>query len=346
MFSSLKIHIIKGSKLFRPMKRMRKKILFAHYAPNVLKLLLKCSCFFLFFNSLALANITPSPISTTTLKQLTAQFVQLKQGQLEYYQFGQGSPIVLIPGYVTDISSWHCKFLLTLAMHHQVIVFNNRNVGRSSFHSTHYESKDLAEDTYQLIAALHLKKPTIVGISMGGMIAQQLAVTHENKIGPLILMNTLIPGSKAILPNADIKKRLQNVPRNKLARYFSGINLFFPFSWRISMAYSLVVNRFQPKDYEEINLDKVLIAQQNLLTQWTKDEMTANKIKHLKLPVLILNGKLDAVIPPINSVILAKTISGAKLMSIEEGGHAMIYQFPEQIANAINRFLYDFQNAH
>src|SRR3990167_8793698 len=91
------------------------------------------------------------------IEQTTPQYSAIQHGHLEYYRFGTGSPIVLIPGYVTDITSWDKQFLATLAEKHQVIVFNNRNVGGSVVKSNHYESQDLAKDTYQLIQKLHLR---------------------------------------------------------------------------------------------------------------------------------------------------------------------------------------------
>ena len=57
------------------------------------------------------------------------------------------------------------------------------------------------------------------------------------------------------------------------------------------------------------------------------------------MPVLILNGEADSVIPPINSIILTRTIPHAQLVRWKEGGHAMIYQYPEQIANTVNDFI-------
>jgi pimeloyl-ACP methyl ester carboxylesterase len=270
------------------------------------------------------------------LDAVKSHSVPVSQGKIEYYRFGRGSPIVLIPGYMTDISSWNQQFLLALSQHHQLIVINNRNVGRSIIHSTHYESKDLANDVYQLMQSLHLNKPAVLGISMGGMIAQQLAIDHADQISYLILINTMIAGSHAVYPDEKVKRKLLNIPTNKFGLYATAVELFFPSSVRAQMAYSLAVNRFNPQDYKEINLKKILLQQQHLITQWNKDNKAYDKLSKLSLPTLILNGEADAVIPPINSVILADTIRGARLVRWRNGGHAMLYQYPEQIARVIN----------
>lgn len=278
-----------------------------------------------------------SPVENS--KQVTPQYSAIQNGHLEYYRFGKGSPIVLITGYVTDITSWNQQFLLTLAEKHEVIVFNNRNVGGSDVQSNQYESHDLAKDTCQLIQTLHLKKPAVLGISMGGMIAQQLAVLYPNKIGQLILINTVIAGEQSVRPDLVTEKLMLNMPTSKLGRYRIALKLFFPASQRTQMGYALAFNRFQPKNYSEINPDLVMTQQQFLILQWTKDNATAKKLSQLNVPVLVLNGTADSVIPPVNSLILTKTIPHAELMRWQDGGHAMIYQYPESIANAVNDFI-------
>src|SRR5476651_289295 len=104
---------------------------------------------------------SPTQFPVKNLKKIHPQYAAVKNGNIEYYRFGKGSPIILIPGYVTDVSSWDSDFLAALAAQHQVIVLNNRNVGRSYVQSSQYESQDLANDIYQLIQQLGLKKPAV-----------------------------------------------------------------------------------------------------------------------------------------------------------------------------------------
>lgn len=273
------------------------------------------------------------------LAMIPAEMAPVKNGHIQYYRFGQGSPIVLIPGYATDISSWNRKFLNALAQQHQLIILNNRHVGGSSIQSDHYASQDLANDTYQLMQDLHLRKPAVLGISMGGMIAQQLAVLHPDKIGHLILINTAIAGQATVHPSPEVEMTLRNMPESKLGRYQVALKLFFPPDWRMRMAYALAFDRFQPQHYQEIDAAKVIPEQRRLILAWLNDDKTAKKIQKLPMPTLILNGEADIVIPPINSVILLKTIPHAQLYRWKEGGHALNYQFPNQVALTINHFI-------
>lgn len=272
------------------------------------------------------------------LSSVKSNYAPIKNGKVQYYRFGKGSPIVLIAGYGVDTSSWDVDFLQALAKEHEVIVFNNRQVGGTVVHSKEYTAQALAEDDYQLLHALKLNKPTILGYSMGGMVAQQLAVLHPNEIHSLILLNTAIAGY-AVHPSTRVEEKMKTTPITHIGRLVKGVDLFFPLKWKLPMTYSLISNRFLPNDYIENDTRPILAEQQRLVLAWINDKQTAEKIKTLSLPTLILNGESDEVIPPVNSIILANSIKGAYLVKWKEGGHGMIYQYPNEIANVINKFL-------
>jgi pimeloyl-ACP methyl ester carboxylesterase len=294
--------------------------------------------FMLFFSLNSAFSQSPDSFSIKNLHQVEPQYLSIKNGKLEYYRFGKGPPIVLIEGYATDVSSWNRQFLVTLAQQHNVIVFNNRNIGGSQIRSTRYESKDLAYDTYQLIQGLHLKKPTLLGISMGGMIAQQVAVLYPDQVSKLILINTVIAGNEARPPDPRIQKLMLHISLNNLERSVMVARLAIPPSWLLRMGWSLMRDRFQPMHYMEKRSLKTLLLQQQLVMHWMKDNETGKQIAQLRVPTLILNGGADVIIPPINSNILAQKIPHAVLIRFPEGGHAMIFQYPKEIARDVNEF--------
>lgn len=271
--------------------------------------------------------------------QATPRYASVEQGQIEYYRIGKGSPIVLIPGYATDATSWNRDFLAELSEQHELIILNNRNVSGSRFNTTQYSSKALANDVDQLIRHLRLQKPAVLGISMGGMIAQQVAAQHPKDVGQLILINTAISGHKSVRPNKAMEEKMLNIPASNVGFYHVAVNSFFPTSWKPQAAYSLANDRFKPGVYHEIDRQAVTPQQRELLMTWANDNATAKKLGKLPVPTLVLNGEADIVIPPVNSVILAKTIPHAQLIRWKDGGHAMIYQYPTDIAESINDFI-------
>ena len=105
------------------------------------------------------------------------------------------------------------------------------------------------------------------------------------------------------------------------------------------MAYSLAADRFLPRHHTDINAAAVTPQQRRLVYAWLDNNNAEKKIERLTMPVLILNGEADVVIPPKNSVILADKIPHAKLVRWKEGGHAMIYQYPDELGNEINKFI-------
>ncbi len=281
-------------------------------------------------------NQTGYPVSE--LKKQTPHYANVDQGQLEYYRFGHGSPIVLITGYVSDVTSWDRDFIADLASQHELIVFNNRLVAGSHGQSSTFLCKDLARDTHELIQQLHLKKPTVLGISMGGMIAEQYAVLYPHSLSHLVLINTALAGN-AVRPTLETENSMKNIPSYKIGRFMVAVELFFPSNERLPMAISLINNRFLPESYQEVD-PKVVAAQQMIAVQeWVRDKNTAKEIAKLKLPVLILNGEADQVIPPVNSEMIAATIKHSRLLRWKNGGHAMIYQYPHALADAINQFV-------
>lgn len=248
----------------------------------------------------------PDINSRSLINNAKSQILPIQKGRLEYYRFGEGPPLVLLPGYLTDISSWPTSFLLTLSKQHEVILLNYRGVGRSKVSASHYQSKDLAEDVYQLIKGLRIEDPDVVGISMGGMIAQHLAVLHQTALGKLILINTAISGHKSIHPRPAIERQMLNMPTSNIKKLIFAVRLFFPFPTRFPMLIALVTNRYVPHDYQPINSEAILKDQKKLILAWSHDDAIAHSIAHLNMPVLILNGQGDGVIPPINSLILKK----------------------------------------
>lgn len=280
-----------------------------------------------------------SPYLNGSKNTLKPHYAPVAHGRIEYYQFGHGSPIVLIPGYATDLTSWDNTFLNDLATHHKLIVLNNRNVGGSIVKSNSYNIKDLANDTYQLIEDLKLKKPAVLGISMGGMIAQELAILHPDKLGSLILINTAIAGHQAVRPNKDIQEKMRYMPSYRIARLSSALELFSPPSAAPQMTYALISDRFVPEHYKEADTAAIMPTQEKLVMNWIQDDAAAEKIASLQMPALVLNGDADIIIPPINSDILVDTIPNAQLKRWEHGGHGMIFQYPVSIADTVNQFL-------
>src|SRR5215510_118655 len=111
-----------------------------------------------------------------------------KIGSLDifYEEHGGGDPLLLIMGLAADSTAWMFQ-LPAFAEHYRTIVFDNRGVGRSSKPAGPYTIHEMADDAAGLLDALHVARAHVVGVSMGGMIAQELALRHPARVRGLVL---------------------------------------------------------------------------------------------------------------------------------------------------------------
>jgi len=109
--------------------------------------------------------------------------------EIYYEEYGQGPPLVMILGLGQDITTWQFQ-IPALSQHVRLIVFDNRDAGKSSRCSDNYTTADMARDVLGLMDYLEIDRAHILGTSMGGMIAQHAALTAPRRLSSLILAST------------------------------------------------------------------------------------------------------------------------------------------------------------
>jgi len=255
-------------------------------------------------------------------------------GQIEYCRFGGGSPIVLIIGYAAGMNGWDIRFLNELAAANEVIVFNNRNVGRS-INPIDYTVEDMANDVELLRTGLNLGKISVCGISLGGVIAQQYAFAYPENLESLILINSFPPGDLSILPSDDVQNTLRNITKGTFTAYWKMMKLLFPSIWQ---ELSLILFSFKRAGGINLVSSETILQQQSAIEKWINFFNPESFLKMISAPTLILVGRLDELLPPQNSILLKKYLCNAELMEFSTGGHIMIYQNPVEIAQAISGY--------
>jgi pimeloyl-ACP methyl ester carboxylesterase len=176
------------------------------------------------------------------------QVVRTPAGTVAYRELGSGPALLLITGAGTSMDDWPPGFVDALAAHHEVVVFDNAGVGRTSAVSAPalLSVTAMASQTSDLISALRLRRPAVLGWSMGGMIAQALAVSHPAQVSRLILAASAVgtgkarplPPSAAVfsLNSAELATHL--FPKNQAAaaRAYITAVLQYPGSYQVSAA--------------------------------------------------------------------------------------------------------------
>lgn len=271
---------------------------------------------------------------------LHEQTISRQGGTIAYYRFGHGSPVVLITGYRASISEWNTYFLGALARNHEVVVFENRGIGRSTSGTEEYRIKDMADDAAWLISSLKLQNTTVAGWSLGGAVAQRLAIDHPRLVTRLVLISTLPAGKTAISPSPDVMRILSG---EGLGYFAKVMELLFPASSpRAKQCF--LKDMFLPVDYVPSAISSTAThAQKKIMEEWKHDNQAFRVLRTLSTPVQILTGNEDAVIPAANSVMLKSVLPHATLTEIDRAGHAMMYQYPCQLAQHIEEFIQGFE---
>ena len=275
---------------------------------------------------------------------LRQQIAHTPRGDIAYYRFGHGSPVVLQTGYRATVAEWDAAFLAALGKKHDVIVFDNRGVGRSQPGAVSFTAEDMAGDAAALIDALHLHDVTVVGWSMGGAIVQQLAIDRPAALRRIVLMNAPAPGRLGVPIPPGTAAVLSGAPGTTFA---SVMAVLFPPLALDAAQQCFRANMFSPADYGSPDITATVTQGQSaLLRDWAADDATEVALKAVQADTLIVGGAEDVVLPRKNSDALGALIAGARLEVVASAGHATMYQYPEALAALIDGFIEQTDRRH
>ena len=255
-----------------------------------------------------------------------------------YYELhGNGQPLVLIPGLGYDGWMWH-RMIPGLAEHFQVISIDNRGAGQSAKPPGPYSATLLAADVVGLLDDFGLPRAHILGHSMGGFIAQALALDYPERVDKLILSATNFGGPRHIPIMPEAMSVLTDVSGDPIARLRRGIaiscapgfaemNPEFVEYW---VNYR-VQNPIDPAGYQA-----QLAIGLSLIPEAAAFE---GRLGAVQAPTLILFGAHDKVVPPGNANLLAARIPEAQVVILPDAGHFFPFETPDAAVAEVVRFL-------
>jgi pimeloyl-ACP methyl ester carboxylesterase len=215
---------------------------------------------------------------------------------INYRVYGEGEPLVLIMGFGTPLSMGidQVRFF---KKHFRVVAFDNRGVGRSDKPRGPYSTRIMAEDTAKLMDYLGIGKAHVMGISMGGMIAQELAINHPDKVNKLVLACTYAAQDE----NSGDTEEVAELWRQKAApkRFLSAmVSLSFnkPL-YRYSIGLLAKIFTLFLGFEDEIGLSGQMEACRN--------HNTLDRLRLITAPTLVIVGTKDRVIKPTSSEVIA-----------------------------------------
>ena len=260
--------------------------------------------------------------------------VRVATQRFGYRAFGSGRPVVFIQGLAGTIDGWPPSFLDGVAAaHHRVVIFDNEGVGRSTLRAGRLTIRRMAQDTARLIGALRLRRPDVVGWSMGGMIAQSFAVNHPGQLRRLVLLATAPGDGKATLPDATVLQELASGDAAKLLA-----RLFPPDQTAARDRYiSDVLRRF---DFNGIAPPAIVTAQLGASATWiTGGDPDGARVAHVRARTLVGGGALDELLPVANQRHLAQLIPHARLVVYPDAAHGFFIQHDADFLPRLVAFL-------
>jgi pimeloyl-ACP methyl ester carboxylesterase len=251
---------------------------------------------------------------------------------IHYEIHGVGKPLILIAGLGYDLWMWH-KMVPGLAEHFQVLVFDNRGVGGTDKPEGPYTAQMLAADTAGLMEALDIQRAAVMGHSMGGFVAQELALSRADLVGKLVLSATNFGGPRHVPVTQEALAVLTDMEADPVERLRRGILISCApgFSERHPeiveewLAYR-VQNPILPAPYQaQMAIGLGLMAEEACFE---------HRLKEIQVPTLILFGEHDKVVPPANAELLANEISDNRIEILPDAGHFFPFEVPKA-ANAV-----------
>lgn len=260
-------------------------------------------------------------------------FVKRDGIKLAYYLEGQGEPLLLVRGFASAASMWYTQVPL-LSDHFQVITLDNRDTGNSDRVEAPYTVLDMAGDVSALIEHLSLGPVHLLGISMGGMIAQQVALSRPDLVKSLILGCTTCNSGQGITVDPKVLELFATLPelsdednvRRSLPVFFSPETLA------------------QRQDFIEEFVQKSLAQRPPLETfvrhrQAMRGFQVCDQLPRLTLPTLIQYGEADRLLPLFNAEELMGRIPQAQLKIYEGLGHLFFMEDPESFNKDVIAFI-------
>ena len=253
---------------------------------------------------------------------------------MEYYVEGEGPPLLMIMGFTGQATSWSERFLEHLRPHFQIVRFSNRGTGLTDKPQTEYSIRMMADDAAGLLAEIGIEKAHVLGISMGGMIAQELVLNHPQAVQGLALGCTNCGPAHGVQPSQEVLALLTPVPGTSPEEQFRK-------AWP-----AIVTPEFVEREREFLE-EMLRISLENPTPVDTMVRQMAaimrldtyERLPEVKAPTLIIHGDRDVLVPTKNGRILHDRIADSTLRIVPEVAHMFFWEKPAESAGAIVEFL-------
>jgi pimeloyl-ACP methyl ester carboxylesterase len=249
--------------------------------------------------------------------------------ELSYERSGEGPPLLLIMGMSGTMHHWGEPLLERLRGDFETIAFDARDVGESTVTGQPFTIAQMAEDAAGLMGELGLDSAHVMGISMGGMVAQELTLSHPELVDALVLGCTYCGGEGSALASEAVMQRLaagmSSGDREVAIRTAWEANVSPAFAASDSYADFLATG-------QRYGVPVAVIMQQ---MRAIGGHDTSGRLGELKAPTLVIHGTLDEMLPVQNGHLIAELIGGSRLEILDGVGHLFFWEEPQRSAELV-----------
>jgi pimeloyl-ACP methyl ester carboxylesterase len=270
------------------------------------------------------------------------QFIGSKLEKYAYRRFGKGSglPLLCLQHFTGTLDNWDPAVTDALASGREVVLFESAGLGRSTG-EVPTSIPGMAAHALAFLDALGLTQVDILGFSLGGMVAQQIALERPSLVRKMLLVGTAPEGGEDIMhmEKPELKKITDDPNLPGLQRL---VKLFFAPSASSQAAGEAFIARLaqRKQDREPLSGPNVAKAQIAAFRAW--EAFTGErfaKLRKINQPCLVANGVFDIMIPVRNSYMLSEHLPNAMLITYPDAGHGSLFQFHESFVRQASEFL-------
>jgi pimeloyl-ACP methyl ester carboxylesterase len=288
------------------------------------------------------ADVRAAPPGDASNSTAATQFIETRLETYAYRRFGAGAapPLVFLQHFTGTLDNWDPAVTDALAQGREVILFESAGVGRSTG-----EVPDtipgMAAHLVAFAEALGLTEVDLLGFSLGGMVAQQIALDRSSLVRKMLLVGTAPEGGEDImhLEKPELRRILEDPTLQGLQVL---VKLFFTPSDSSQAAGQAFAARLAARtgEWEPISGPKVAQAQLAAFRAWEHvDGERFGKLRGIRQPCLVVNGTLDNMIPVRNSYALGEHLPRAMLLTYPDAGHGSLFQYHESFVRYASLFL-------
>jgi pimeloyl-ACP methyl ester carboxylesterase len=253
-----------------------------------------------------------------------------------YRERGEGEPLVMVQGFGGGHEGWFFQ-ARAFGEHFRVIVFDNRGIGRTERSPKPYTIDTMAEDTIGLMDALGVARAHVLGMSLGGIVAQEVAIKHPDRVMKLVLVCTHMGEGEMSDVRPDMLKAL-GMEEGSTEPNLRNVDMGDAMGTIVSLAFSKRLYRMVLVPLAKYQMKRIGPAAYLEQLEAVVGHTTAERLGQVQSRTLVITGSDDRIVSPRSSQEIARRIPDARLVMVEGGSHA----FNVEMRKTFNREVVGF----